>query len=886
MMEPEEVEIPPLLVEEATEVTEEEEEVPQLPSITWAPLFHDDTNHQSLEENQEVPTDPADDMLMELQAAMEMDDVASILDLDSENQYYGEAVNDEDTTTGDDDDDINSDNHRNQQDYDIETGIVHESEESVSTTPSENEESDEQRPDILARNGEETQERRTWSQGTVEWLRFGFRILIFPALVVVSVVIPVLLVIFCFALLLVGLLVLLCVYYSGCSRRGGQTAVPFHVLVRQILEAVEDETNGLGENAATPKYSREQIQNSLVRRKLIHYVCHDNKGGLIENDTEPNDEATREERMHQDMFYVPPDPSSAAPVEDDGSNTDKEDISGKNDSKHVGLLGRRKQRQRQKRKRKDAEAAIMSRNETYDLRLAQRQLTFRTDPTRNHSKLYKHIRTYVFSEPLKPQVIEQQQNRNTSSGLRENNSGDNDWFGNPRRTLNNGRDSERQAITSNFDSGDASSSSSEHYYFPMPLFLSDDSSSSSSTSSSHIGQPPSRETSDESYLITADEDSNSRQSIENEQREYNDNSSINNVQPNVIDCVEAIKVIRDFRKTVPSQTETPQTEKMEQLPMEEKVLNNDCQEPELEKRESDATADSETLVVDTRLSCATEDEAADPYKKSSVDCNRLSSNIEAEDSIVSCLESCTFDVDREQKLGSAHRQDVEAKEELIAYVNSTESKKVEGIGQAHLIMTKVPGSEGEDIEAPDTLVDDATNRHQTSPVPLDIRASSRGQGLPSSDFRNEQNLGGADDSFGLSSPEANEGVAGTNLMTDAVQSATRTSPLTHASDLRGISTYCNICLLEYEIGDIVVWSRRPNGCHHAWHEDCLLDWLKRKPTCPNCRQEYFAIEDSPLPHDNVVENSESEAIHTILPESMHSTAPELGNARSPSAYWW
>ena len=75
---------------------------------------------------------------------------------------------------------------------------------------------------------------------------------------------------------------------------------------------------------------------------------------------------------------------------------------------------------------------------------------------------------------------------------------------------------------------------------------------------------------------------------------------------------------------------------------------------------------------------------------------------------------------------------------------------------------------------------------------------------------------------------------------------------------RGISSYCNICLQEYQVGDIVVWSRRPDGCHHAFHEDCLLDWLSRKPSCPNCRQVFFSIEDSPEPVSSVGENSHHE----------------------------
>lgn len=55
---------------------------------------------------------------------------------------------------------------------------------------------------------------------------------------------------------------------------------------------------------------------------------------------------------------------------------------------------------------------------------------------------------------------------------------------------------------------------------------------------------------------------------------------------------------------------------------------------------------------------------------------------------------------------------------------------------------------------------------------------------------------------------------------------------------------CAICLGDYEVGDEVVWSSNEE-CPHAFHKDCILDWLiKMQPEtpCPCCRQEFTDLE--------------------------------------------
>jgi hypothetical protein len=54
-------------------------------------------------------------------------------------------------------------------------------------------------------------------------------------------------------------------------------------------------------------------------------------------------------------------------------------------------------------------------------------------------------------------------------------------------------------------------------------------------------------------------------------------------------------------------------------------------------------------------------------------------------------------------------------------------------------------------------------------------------------------------------------------------------------NLRKVDAECSICIMEYDVGDEVVWSTR-RSCRHAFHSDCILLWLsKGKKRCPICR---------------------------------------------------
>jgi len=57
-------------------------------------------------------------------------------------------------------------------------------------------------------------------------------------------------------------------------------------------------------------------------------------------------------------------------------------------------------------------------------------------------------------------------------------------------------------------------------------------------------------------------------------------------------------------------------------------------------------------------------------------------------------------------------------------------------------------------------------------------------------------------------------------------------------------TCCEICLMDYEVGDEVCFS--PNEeCAHAFHKDCIVDWLLNKNSCPICRRNYLDVKCKP-----------------------------------------
>ena len=74
---------------------------------------------------------------------------------------------------------------------------------------------------------------------------------------------------------------------------------------------------------------------------------------------------------------------------------------------------------------------------------------------------------------------------------------------------------------------------------------------------------------------------------------------------------------------------------------------------------------------------------------------------------------------------------------------------------------------------------------------------------------------------------------------------------------RQVPGSCAICLCRYQVDDRVVWSNN-DKCSHAFHDDCMVDWLvnvREGAPCPCCRQEFVSMDGVDQPEKRTLRDT-------------------------------
>jgi hypothetical protein len=97
---------------------------------------------------------------------------------------------------------------------------------------------------------------------------------------------------------------------------------------------------------------------------------------------------------------------------------------------------------------------------------------------------------------------------------------------------------------------------------------------------------------------------------------------------------------------------------------------------------------------------------------------------------------------------------------------------------------------------------------------------------------------------------------------------------------RTVPNVCAICLDSYKPDDNVVWSSNID-CSHAFHQDCILDYLvklkvKDAVPCPCCRQDFMDLSSPPEADENgaTFNDDHTEELNAVVAEATPDMASE------------
>jgi hypothetical protein len=201
---------------------------------------------------------------------------------------------------------------------------------------------------------------------------------------------------------------------------------------------------------------------------------------------------------------------------------------------------------------------------------------------------------------------------------------------------------------------------------------------------------------------------------------------------------------------------------------------------------------------------------------------------------------------------------------------STDSEDIEAISDS-----SSTANEGEEPLSPASTTDAVAS----FVVPVPVAAAS-----PKSESKCPESPGKAERRPLLStdSEDSAENPGSVTETKEVVQSppnnccATTATPSSY-DDFDDDEDVCPICLDNFEVGDIVMFSRHNHSsCSHVFHEDCLLQWLleQRENDCPTCRACFIS--------DHATDSSSASTTDTDENSSSLSDEPEDSSTNDES----